>query len=216
MRGYIADWDSFTMSRGKNSFFYERPDGKFQFLHWDSDLAFGDPNAPFYGGRIAPWLDKPYNKRRFHYYLAEFQEKVGRNLSRFQSWLQAEEDASKSYSPNPNFYLGFCSNRTAAVTRELSKTLSTKLEFKPLAKGNVVTNETITLSGTAPVSFYSVQFEPNPGTNFVWRDELTWRVSKLPLQAGTNRFTIKGLDISGKVTGQAAVEVVRTVPANPP
>jgi hypothetical protein len=212
VRGYIADWDTFTMSRGKNSFFYERPDGKFQFLHWDSDLAFGDPNAGFYGGRIAPWLDKPYNKRHFHYYLAEFQEKVGNNLSRFQSWLQAEEDASKSYSPNPNFYLGFCSNRTAAVTRELGKTLSTKLEFKPLAKGNTVTNETITLSGTAPVSFYSVQFEPNPGTNFVWRDELTWRVSKLPIHVGTNRFTIKGLDISGKVTAQATTEIVRAAP----
>ena len=27
-------------------------DGKFQFLQWDSDLAFGDPNSGFTGGRI--------------------------------------------------------------------------------------------------------------------------------------------------------------------
>ena len=41
VRGYICDWDSFTLFRGKNGYFYRRPDdGKFQFLQWDSDLAF--------------------------------------------------------------------------------------------------------------------------------------------------------------------------------
>jgi alpha-tubulin suppressor-like RCC1 family protein len=34
VRGYIGDWDSFTLSRGKNGYMYRRwSDGKFMFLH---------------------------------------------------------------------------------------------------------------------------------------------------------------------------------------
>lgn len=209
-RGYTADWDTFTMSRGKNGFFYEKPDGRFQFLQWDSDLAFGDPNAGFYGGRISPWLEKPYNRRRFHYYLDQFHRLVTQQSGRFATWLQAEQDGSKSYSLNPAFYLSWCSNRTAAVKRELGNGGSVKLEFKPLKGGNTVTNEVISLSGTAPFTIYSVQFEPNPGTNFVWRDEVNWRASRMPLKEGTNRFTVKGLDISGRVMEEVNLEVVRT------
>ena len=48
IRGYIGDWDSFTLGRGKNSFMYRRStDGKFQFMHWDSDLAFSNTNESF-------------------------------------------------------------------------------------------------------------------------------------------------------------------------
>jgi len=58
--------------------------------------------------RVAPWLEKPYNKRLFHYYLAELHEHYTKNSARFKTWLQAEEDASTSYSPNPAFYLDWC------------------------------------------------------------------------------------------------------------
>ncbi|HEY2951105.1 MAG TPA: lamin tail domain-containing protein, partial [Verrucomicrobiae bacterium] len=76
VRGYIGDWDTFTMGRGKNGYFYQHPDGgPFQFLHWDSDLAFGDANSGFYGGRVAPWIEKPYNMHLFNCYLLEFHEK---------------------------------------------------------------------------------------------------------------------------------------------
>jgi hypothetical protein len=50
VRGYIDDWDSLTLSRGKNGFFYQKPtDRRWMFMHWDSDLAFGDPNAAVVG-----------------------------------------------------------------------------------------------------------------------------------------------------------------------
>ena len=40
VRGYIDDWDSISLRRGKNGYMYRRAeDGKFQFLHWDSDLT---------------------------------------------------------------------------------------------------------------------------------------------------------------------------------
>ena len=95
VRGYIADWDTFTMGRGKNAFFYQRPsDGKNQFLLWDSDLAFGDATSGFYGRRVAAWLERPHIRRLFHYYLAELHEKFAKNSPRLRAWLQADEDAS--------------------------------------------------------------------------------------------------------------------------
>ncbi|HUR44710.1 MAG TPA: CotH kinase family protein, partial [Candidatus Saccharimonadales bacterium] len=210
VRGYIADWDTFTMGRGKNCFFYERPDGKFQFLHWDSDLGFGDPNSGFYGGRVAPLIDRPVYKRRFHYWLGQFHENFSKNSLRFETWLQAEEDASRSYSSNPAFYTNYCNSRAAAVLRELGKSYTAKLDLKSLNPSNLVTNETVTITGTAPSTLYSVRFLPDPGTNFVWRDESSWRASKLPLKAGTNHFEIQGLDINGKVVSRAGTDIVRT------
>ena len=51
VRGYIDDWDSISLRRGKNGYMYRRAeDGKFQFLHWDSDLTFGNSGAAFYQG----------------------------------------------------------------------------------------------------------------------------------------------------------------------
>ena len=43
------------------------------FLHWDSDLAFGDPNNIVVGG-LAGWatyISKPWTRRIFNYYLTE-------------------------------------------------------------------------------------------------------------------------------------------------
>jgi hypothetical protein len=46
VRGYTADWDNITMSRGKNGFFYQRStDHRWTFLHWDSDLSLDPAHA---------------------------------------------------------------------------------------------------------------------------------------------------------------------------
>ncbi len=210
VRGYITDWDTFTMGRGKNSFFYQQPnDGPFQFLQWDSDLAFGDPNSSFYGGRVQPWLERPYNLRLFHYYLAEFHEKYTKNSARFKAWLQAEEDASTSYSPNPQFYINWCNNREASVLRELGADYKKPFAMAPLNPSNTVTNAMVTLSGTAPFTLFSLEVEPKLSSPLTWKDQTTWRCTNVLLHLGTNQFTVKGLDKNGKVVQQVSMAVVR-------
>src|SRR6185436_6553837 len=163
VRAYIADWDTFTMGRGKNAFFYQRAtDGRFQFLQWDSDLAFGDPNSGFTGGRIQSWLDKPYVRRLHDYYLAEFHEKYTKDSLRFRTWLEAEHNATTSYKFNTNFYLSWCSNREPAVVRELGANYRRPLAITPPNPSSVVTNEIITLAGAAPTSLTSIRLEQQP------------------------------------------------------
>ena len=94
VRGYASDWDSFSMTRGKNGYFYRRPlDGRFMFLHWDSDLAFQNNhlNDPFYTGNnsnrigIRPYIEKPYNLRLFKHYLNGLVDNYARNSTRINA-----------------------------------------------------------------------------------------------------------------------------------
>ncbi len=213
VRGYISDWDTFTMGRGKNAFFYQHPDhGPFQFLQWDSDLGFTDPNSGFYGGRVQPWLERPYNRRLFHYYLAELHENYAKNSARFTAWLQAEATGNKSYAINTNFYLTWCSNREPALLRELGPDYQKPLAITPVNAGQPVTNAVITLTGTAPFTHWSVELEPKPAAPLIWKDHVTWACTNIALAPGANRFVLQGRDKNGKVTAQTNALVMRVEP----
>jgi len=206
VRGYIADWDNFTMGRGKNGFFYQRPnDGVFQFLQWDSDLAFGDPNSGFYG-RITPWVQKPWNNRLFHYYLAEFHEKYTKDSARFKAWLQAEEDASNSYSPNPSFYIDWCDRREAAVLRELGPGYKVSVKINPVNPSNTVTKAVVNLTGTAPWTVFNLELA---GSNAKpeWKPGAKWSFTNVVVHPGKNFFLVKGKREDGTVVQQARMTV---------
>ena len=206
VRGYISDWDTFTMGRGKNAFFYQHPGhGPFQFLHWDSDLGFNDPNTTFYGGRVQPWLERPYNLRLFHYHLAELHENYTKNSARLSTWLQAGKDAYKSSTLNTNFYLSYCSNREPSVLRELGNDYQKKLAITP--PNPTVTNAVITLTGTAPFTLWAVELEPKQV--LTWKDQVTWRCTNVSLQVGSNHFVLKGRDKNGKIVEQVSASVIR-------
>ena len=199
------------MGRGKNAFFYQRPtDGRFQFLQWDSDLGFGDPNSGFTGGRISSWVERPYNRRLHDYYLAEFQEKYTKDSLRFRQWLTEEENASTSYSINTNFYLSWCSNREPAVLRYLGENYHRPLAITPPKIGTILTNELITLTGTAPITMTALRLEQEPGAAVAWKDVAHWRFTNVHLRPGPNLFTVKGLDPGGKLVQQASISLVRT------
>jgi hypothetical protein len=124
VRGYINDWDNFTMFRGKNGYFYRHADdGRFQFLQWDSDLAFRDLNYPLYGPRIASWLQRPYNLKRFNDYVSKLME-LGES-PRLATWLALERAAHPARSPEIAFYLSFFQKR------------------KPLAAAMIAPNRTV-------------------------------------------------------------------------
>lgn len=92
--GYIANWDTFTMSRGKNAYFYQRAeDGRFRMFHWDSDAAFErDMTEPFYGDHepFHGWLEQPYNLRLFATYLGEIVNQHTEGSARTRAWLAAQ------------------------------------------------------------------------------------------------------------------------------
>ena len=93
IRGYLSDWDSLTLDRGKNGYWYRKPtDGRFMFLHWDSDLGFQSNriNQPFIGNlpEVRTYLFKPYIKRRFNHYLAKLHTDYTIDSTRIATFLQ--------------------------------------------------------------------------------------------------------------------------------
>jgi hypothetical protein len=95
VRGFIGDWDNFTMQRGRNGYFYRPPgEGGFMLLHWDSDEGFMT-GPPLYGDFIGPWLRRPENWSRFQQCVQEVIALTVDRPERLRTWLALEQTATE-------------------------------------------------------------------------------------------------------------------------
>ena len=116
VRGYDGDWDTLTLRRGKNGYFYRKPDGLWMLVHWDGDRVFENSGETILGNLsgIRSYFYTPHVRRLMNYYLTELLEKHTRNSAHTAAWLQAEENASSSYSVSSK-YRNWFSSREGAV-----------------------------------------------------------------------------------------------------
>ena len=105
VRGYDGDWDTLTLRRGKNGYFYRKPDGLWMLVHWDGDRVFENSGENIMGNLsgIRNYFYEPHVRRMLNYYLTELLEKHTRNSAHTAAWLQAEENASGSYSVSSKY-----------------------------------------------------------------------------------------------------------------
>jgi len=218
VRGYIYDWDSFSLDRGKNGYFYRRPtDGRFMFLHWDSDLAFQSANAEFYAGMpgFTPYLTKAYNFRLFKHYLSRMLEAYTLDSARVYAWLQAEEDASTQYSLRFAYKTWFASRKQPALSfvgtnESVVFTITTN-------GGNTISTSgtTQSLAGIAPLRVFKVEVEGHPEAQSTWASENTWNLTGILLHTGANVLTVNGVDEFGAILEQDSITVNKTGNAPP-
>ncbi len=225
VRGYAYDWDSLTISRGKNGFFYRKPtDGRWMFLHWDSDLAFQDANNVVVGG-LAGWgtyIGKPWARRTFNYYLTEMLKlTTGTNAARTQAFFDAEEASSTAYTVATSFYQTFFSARQSVIETEINKTIGTggtgnafTTTFTAPA-GGTTSSATATITGTAPSSAFTIVVVGHPEITVTWLNQTTWRIDGLVLASGLNTFTLQMIDAAGNVIGTTTYSVTKTGNALP-
>jgi len=220
VRGYIGDWDSFTLNRGKNGYLYRRwSDGRFMFMHWDSDLAFQSSSEVLYNGSrpgIGPYLSRPYNLRRFYNYLTELLDDYTLNSPRIEAWLQAEEDANSSFTVASGTYRSWFSSRRGYCLTRMGTGYTQALAIttnngQPLT----TTDDTISISGTAPYSAFDVEVEGHPEAVATWAGSNGWTLSGIYLRSGVNLLNIRSVDQWGNVVQQAVLEVTRTGNAPP-
>ena len=220
VRGYIGDWDSFTLSRGKNGYMYRRwSDGKFMFLHWDSDLAFGNTSEALYNsGRpgIGPYITQPYNLRRFYHYLAEMLDKYTLNSPRMNGWLQAEEEASSAFAISSSFYQGWFSARNTYARNQMGVNYTRPFEITTNGGQPINTSEnTIALTGLAPYPVFDIEIEHQPDAIVTWTTVNTWTASGIVLRNGVNVLNVLGVDQWGNTVRQATLTVNKTGSAPP-
>ena len=220
VRGYIDDWDSFSLRRGKNGYFYQRyDDGKFQFLHWDSDLAFGNASSKLYQGMpgFSGYIVKWYNKRLFYSYLAEFTENYTYNSPRMNAWLAAEERVSNSYSSRASEYKNFFSSRRNTVKGELGTNYSRKKFEITTNKGASMktSSNQLNLKGTSPYGVIHLEVEGHSEAKSVWTGLVNWSVSGIQLREGEQTVKVVGTDQWGNVRSSDEIKVNKTGNAPP-
>ncbi len=220
VRGYIDDWDSFSLRRGKNGYFYQRyDDGKFQFLHWDSDLAFGNAGSKLYQGMpgFSGYIGKWYNKRLFYSYLAEFTENYTYNSPRMNAWLNAEEQVSGSYSSRASEYKNFFSARRGTVKSELGTNYSRKRFEVTTNKGADldISEDILSLKGTSPYGVIHLAVEGHPEARASWTGLTGWKIDDIQLREGEQLIKVLGTDQWGKVRNETQIKVKKNGNAAP-
>jgi hypothetical protein len=215
-RGYSADWDTFTMGGTHNALFYHRLDGRFQFMHWDSDQGFQAAGIPgrFYGGPIQAWLEKPYNKRLFYYYLVELLENYTHNSPRINAWMKAEAEASTAINVETKLYRDFFAGRQAAALKLMGDNY--KLDYKITTNGGQPMNAdtlTVNIEGQSPYGIYSVVIDGQPRAKVEWLDDVKWRMNNIGLSPGTNDLVLRGVDQWGNTKRDAKITVTRAANA---
>lgn len=236
VRGYVGDWDNFTLNRGKNGYFYRRPtDGRFEFHHWDSDLAFQNAAEAFIGtaGGIG-WSNlsnRPWFRQRYSYYLSELVGRYTNGSARMTAYLTALNYQSantnplapfKTTGPNTFSYPGWFSGRqTAAIAsiNSMGGTNYTRVFAVTTANNQTVTNPLFTLNGNASSRTQRVVVVGHPEAVFAWVPTTSnlglWTVTGVALNSGANVLAVNALDSEGVVIGTATINVSLSVNAPP-
>jgi hypothetical protein len=125
VRGYDGDWDTITLRRGKNAYFYRKPDGLWTLIHWDGDRVFESTSEVILGTLpgIPNYFNTPHVRRAMNYYLTELLDKWTRNSPRTAAWLQAEENASTAYNVDGKYATWF-NGRAGSVEAFLGEAYS--------------------------------------------------------------------------------------------
>ncbi len=219
VRGYIDDWDSISLRRGKNGYMYRRAtDGKFQFIHWDSDLTFGNSGANFYQGLpgVNTYIRKDYNLRLFNYYMTELLEKYTKDSPRMLAWLDLEESASRNYSINERTYTNWFNARESRGYNLMRRYNDTPFE---ITTGNgemmTTTSDTIELAGQSSPGIYEVVVEGQPDATFERDGFVDWKVSGLRLRQGETVLKLHAVDQWGEIRESTEFTVDKTNNARP-
>jgi hypothetical protein len=234
VRGYVGDWDNFTLNRGKNGYIYRRPtDGKFEFHHWDSDLAFQNTGEVFIGstGGVGwtNYANRPWFRQRYAYYLTQLITKYTRNSARMTAWLDAMNYQASNPHANAPFKTASYNYPASWFTPREQPAINSINSFgganftRPFAV-TTANNQTVaaplfTVNGDSPSSVWRVEVVGHPEGVFAFVGTASnlgmWTISNVALAAGANTLTIRSLDRDGVVLSTATLNVTFTGNAPP-
>jgi hypothetical protein len=233
VRGYAADWDNFTMSRGKNGYFYKRPgDGRFEFHHWDSDLAFqsGRMGDAIIGSTAGiGWTNfsnRPWFRQKLNYYLTELIDRYTSTSSpRMNAWLAAMNyQAANTNALAPfktslfNYPAAWFASRNPQMQTFLGTNYTRAFTFST-ATGQTVNTPVFSISGSASSKIAVVDIPGHPEAVFSWVPTIAnnglWTLSNIRLAAGLNSFSLRALRSDGTVSASLPFTVTLSVNAPP-
>lgn len=225
VRGYSADWDNFTMSRGKNGFLYNRStDHRWVPMHWDSDLSFqtNQLGAPAVGSltNIGTFYGRPFVRRYLNYYYTKMIGDFSPTAPRLTAWRAAEEAVSTGYSV-PSTYVTWANSNRPNLIRSFISTASLNAAFALTNPPADVTTNTVDLTGNAPAAGYEIICVGHPEAVFSWSGTtvataMRWSATGIQLSQGANILTFRMLDDNGLPVGNDVMVTVNKTGNSPP
>ena len=231
VRGYVGDWDNFTMNRGKNSYFYRRPnDGRFEFHHWDSDLAFQNTAEAFLGSAGGTgWTNltaRPWFKQKMNYYLSQLIDRYTISSSaRMNAWLAAMNYQSANsnglapFKTNGFSYPTWFTNRRSPALSFITTTNYNRPFSISTAQGQTVTTPRFTIAGAASTKVAYVDIPGHPEAVFSWvptsANNGLWTLTNVALTSGLNTLSVRSINGDGAVGGTLSFAVTLTGNAPP-
>ena len=231
VRGFGGDWDNFTLNRGKNGYFYRRPDGKFEFHHWDSDLAFQNTGEGVVGttGAIG-WTNltaRPAFRQKINYYMSSLIDNFANvNSARMNAWLSGLNYQSglsavtlAPFKTSGFSYTGWFSGRRAAALAYVTNANYARAFAITTASDQTVAAPLFSISGSASSKVAYVEIVGHPEAVFAWTPTVVsntglWTLSNIALANGLNSLTLRTIQQDGSVGGTLPFAV--TLSANGP
>ena len=215
VRGYDAEWDTFSVQRGKNGYFMRKPDGLWMLVHWDGDRAFSNTNQNFTStsSGTRTYLDKPYFRRHMNYYLTELIDQHTENSVRTAAWMTAEQNSVSTPSFPTSKFTSWFSGRKASTLNFIGSAYTTG--FNVTTGGGTTTDDFRTISGTAPSDVFDIRVLERPEGIVEWSGTSNWTLRDLWLANGSNNFTIQGFDREGNVVQTASYSITKSDNAPP-
>jgi hypothetical protein len=206
----VGNWDSYGYSRGKNMFAYKPQQGRWALLPWDIDFVMSSggngPNDGLFGGN-APVLNtlRAFPEFQRAYWRA-FEAAVNGPL--VASTLAAQLDprytallANGVNASSPQTLKDYAIQRRNYILTQLA-TVASPFSVNPAV---TVNNGVGVITGTAPVGVGTIAVNGEPWT-VRWTSVNNWTAT-VPLQTGSNFFSVVGLNVDGQPIAGASNSV---------
>lgn len=197
--------DMYTFGNDHNLITYVRPsDNRVLYFPWDMDFCFSQSaTAPLVGDQnFSTIVNLPSNLRRFY---AHIQDDINTtyNATYMAPWISHYD-----FFPGQD-WSGDVSYITTRGNFALS-TINSAGGNTPFSVNGTnaftVTNNLVTLSGTAPVQIVSLLINGN-SYPVTWRSIYAWTV-QVPVSAANNTLNVQGYDLYGNLVTNATLTVV--------
>ncbi|MDB4383945.1 lamin tail domain-containing protein, partial [Akkermansiaceae bacterium] len=219
VRGYDADWDTLTVNRGKNAYFFRPKDGNgWMLLHWDGDRVFDRINQAILGGRagVSKYFNRPFIRRRMNYYMTKLLNEHTKGSARTEAWMDAETAAVAGTGINmtKSHYTNWFNNRENLARNFITSNVA-NTSFAVTSSSAPTSENVITLVGTSPPTAFDIRVAGQGGTSFSWTSTTAWELAGVVLQEGVNTLDIEGVDHDGNVVEQTQFTITKTGNAPP-
>lgn len=235
IRHNISDWDNWSASRGKNTYFYRDPtSGLWNTLPWDMELTFetgrldqfripDSPSTDFNPSSFSEvnrFFDIPSIKKLYYGLLDHMVNDRGSHRAFFTSahlgeYMSRLDDFGLS-NTNIGQPGGYVDQRRDRIRARLGNTSTTTFRITTNGGDDFLTEElSVDISGSGPARICQI-IAGGEDYGVEHTGLTTWTVRDIPLHGGPNPIEFLAINLKGELDGSDSITITNTTELEPP